>query len=172
MNIDLSEYKLIRPDSIEVKESIKTFYDIDVEDDHTFYIVGENDLILSHNCDGNSIASLLLNFFYRYWPDMFDRRMICKVETPLVVAEKKVKGKKVKTFFYTQKEYNDWSKKNNLKQYEIKYKKGLASLVADEYDDIINNPRLTLITKDDMAGESLETWFGKDSSPRKEQLLD
>jgi len=89
MNIDLSEYKLIRPDSIEVKESIKTFYDIDVEDDHTFYIVGENDLILSHNCDGNSIASLLLNFFYRYWPDMFDRRMICKVETPLVVAEKR-----------------------------------------------------------------------------------
>jgi len=78
----------------------------------------------------------------------------------------------VKTFFYTQKEYNDWSKKNNLKQYEIKYKKGLASLVADEYDDIINNPRLTLITKDDMAGESLETWFGKRFISKEEQLLD
>ena len=121
--------------------------------------------------DGNSIAGSLLNFFYKYWPDMFDRRMICKVETPIVVAESRVKSKKDKLFFYTQTEYNEWASKANLKQFEIKYKKGLAALVGDEYDDIINNPRLTLITKDDMAGDSLETWFGKSSSLRKDELL-
>ena len=102
---------------------------------------------------------------------MFDRRMICKVETPIVVAEPRGKGKKDKLLFYTQTEYNDWASKANLKQFEIKYKKGLAALVGDEYDDIINNPRLTLITKDDMAGDSLETWFGKSSSLRKDELL-
>jgi DNA gyrase/topoisomerase IV subunit B len=48
--------------------------------------------------DGNSIASLLLNFFHKYWPDMFDRRMIYKVETPIVVAIPKVKSKK--NYFY------------------------------------------------------------------------
>lgn len=121
--------------------------------------------------DGNSIAGSLLNFFYKYWPDMFDRRMVCKVETPIVVAEPKGKGKKDKLFFYTQTEYNNWAYNANLKQFEIKYKKGLAALVGDEYDDIINNPRLTLITKDDMAGDSLETWFGKSSAPRKDELL-
>ena len=51
--------------------------------------------------DGNSIAALLLNFFYKYWPDMFDRRMVYKVETPIVVAIPKVKSKK-KILFYTQ----------------------------------------------------------------------
>lgn len=121
--------------------------------------------------DGNSIAGSLLNFFYKYWPDMFDRRMICKVETPIVVAEPKTGRKKEKSFFYTQTEYNNWAKNANLKQFEIKYKKGLAALVGDEYDDIINNPRLTLITKDDMASNSLETWFGKSSSLRKDELL-
>ena len=120
--------------------------------------------------DGNSIAASLLNFFYKYWPDMFDRRMVCKVETPIVVAETRGRNKK-KLFFYTQTEYNDWSKSAKLKDYEIKYKKGLAALVGDEYDDIINNPRLTLITKDDVAGDSLETWFGKSSAPRKGELL-
>ena len=45
MNIDLSEYRLVRPDSIEYLEGIEKFYDIEVEDDHTFHIVGENDLI-------------------------------------------------------------------------------------------------------------------------------
>lgn len=170
MNIDLSEYKLVRPESIESIDGIKKFYDIEVEDDHTFHIVGENDLILSHNCDGNSIAGLLINFFYKYWPEMFDRKMIWKVETPIVVAIPKQKGKK-KISFYSQDEYDKWSEKNELKQWDIKYKKGLAALEDDEYGDIINNPKMTLITKDDMSSGSLDIWFGKNSDLRKIELL-
>ena len=120
--------------------------------------------------DGNSIAGLLLNFFYKYWPDMFERRMIYKVETPIVVAIPKVKSKK-KILFYTQTEYNVWSEKNDLKQFEIKYKKGLAALVDDEYQDIINSPKMTLITRDDMSEGSLDIWFGKNSDLRKTELL-
>lgn len=120
--------------------------------------------------DGNAISALLINFFYKYWPDMFDRKMIYKVETPIVVAIPKTKGKK-KVLFYTQSEYNQWVEENDLKQFEIKYKKGLAALVDDEYDDIINRPRLTLITKDDASKSSLETWFGKNSELRKNELL-
>jgi DNA topoisomerase-2 len=120
--------------------------------------------------DGNSIAGLLINFFYKYWPDMFERKMIYKVETPIVVAIPKSKTKK-KILFYTQTEYNEWESKNDIKQYEIKYKKGLAALVDDEYQDIINSPRMTLITKDDMSKGSLDIWFGKNSDLRKTELL-
>ena len=120
--------------------------------------------------DGNSIAGLLLNFFYKYWPDMFDRRMVYKVETPIVVAVPKAKTKK-KVLFYSQTEYNDWASKNDLKNYEIKYKKGLAALVDDEYQDIINSPRMTLITKDELSEGSLDIWFGKNSDLRKTELL-
>jgi len=120
--------------------------------------------------DGNAISALLINFFYKYWPDMFECKMIYKVETPIVVAIPKAKTKK-KVLFYTQSEYNEWSEQNDLKQFEIKYKKGLAALVDDEYDDIINRPRLTLITKDEASKGSLETWFGKSSDLRKNELL-
>ena len=120
--------------------------------------------------DGNSIAGLLINFFHKYWPDMFERKMIWKVETPIVVAIPKSKTKK-KVLFYTQTEYNDWEKKNDIKQWEIKYKKGLAALVDDEYHDIINSPRMTMITKDDMSKGSLDIWFGKNSDLRKVELL-
>jgi len=121
--------------------------------------------------DGNSIAALLINFFYKFWPEVFDRKMLYKVETPIVVAIPKT-GKKEKILFYRQEEYDNWEKKTDLKKYEIKYKKGLAALVGDEYDNIINKPRLTLIEKDETSGETLETWFGKDSAPRKEILLE
>ena len=120
--------------------------------------------------DGNSISGLLINFFYKYWPDMFERRMIYKVETPIVVATPKDKKKK-KALFYTQSEYNDWESKTDLKGWDVSYKKGLAALVDDEYDDIINNPKLTLITKDDVSETSLDVWFGKNSDLRKTELL-
>lgn len=164
------EYKLVSPESIRKIDGIKKFIDIEVENDNTFYIVGENDLILSHNCDGNAIAGLLINLFHKYWPEMFDNKMIYKVETPIVVAESK-KGKN-KLFFYNQTEYDKWISENEAKLYNIEYKKGLAALVDDEYKDIISNPKLTLITKDDLSKDSLDIWFGKNSELRKNELLD
>jgi len=120
--------------------------------------------------DGNSISALLINFFYKYWPEVFDRGMIYKVETPIVVAVPKAKKVK-KILFYTQTEYNDWADKADMKQYEIKYKKGLAALVDDEYQDIINSPRMTKISKDDISTEYLDIWFGKNADLRKTELL-
>jgi DNA topoisomerase-2 len=120
--------------------------------------------------DGNSISALLINFFYKYWPEIFDRGMIYKVETPIVVAVPKAKKAK-KILFYTQTEYNDWADKADMKQYEIKYKKGLAALVDDEYQDIINNPRMTKISKDEISTEYLDIWFGKNADLRKTELL-
>ena len=120
--------------------------------------------------DGNSISALLINFFYKYWPEVFDRGMIYKVETPIVVAVPKAKKAK-KILFYTQTEYNDWADRADMKQYEIKYKKGLAALVDDEYQDIINSPRMTKISKDDISTEYLDIWFGKNSDLRKVELL-
>jgi DNA topoisomerase-2 len=127
-------------------------------------------LYVDADVDGNSIAGLLLNFFNKYWPELFERNMVYKVETPIVVAISK-KDKKKKILFYTQNEYNLWTQTNDLKSWDIKYKKGLAALVDDEYDEIINKPKLTKITKDDLSDDYLEIWFGKNSELRKNQIL-
>lgn len=119
--------------------------------------------------DGSSIAALLINFLYKYWPEMFENNMIYHVETPIVVV-KNIKTKK-KTSFYTQQEYTEWLDKITPKDWEIKYKKGLAALVDDEYKEIINNPRLTLIKKDDQSSKYLNIWFGKESDLRKIEML-
>ena len=129
-------------------------------------------LILSDaDVDGNSISALLINFFNKYWPSLFDRKMIYKVETPIVVATN-IKDKKKKLMFYSQSEYNSWVIDVNPKLWEIKYKKGLSALVDDEYNEIINNPKLTLITKDDLSNKNLEIWFGKNSELRKDKIIE
>lgn len=118
--------------------------------------------------DGSSIVGLLINFLYKFWPELFEYKMVYKVETPIIVCQHKSK-KKIP--FYTIQEYEDWNKKINIKEWEVKYKKGLAALVDDEYKEIIHNPRLTMIKKDDMSSESLNIWFGKESDLRKIELL-
>lgn len=119
--------------------------------------------------DGDSITALLLNFFNKYWPDLFEKRMIYKVQTPLLSAYNKKSKKKL--LFYTQSEYEKWMPSVDINQWEIKYKKGLAALVDDEYHEIINDPKLTLITKDDLSDKYLDIWFGNLASLRKDQIL-
>jgi DNA topoisomerase-2 len=118
--------------------------------------------------DGDAIASLLINFLDKFWPELFDQDRIYKVLTPLVVAKK---GKEI-LYFYSNDEYNTWeSKIGNIKQWDIEYKKGLASLEDYEYEEIIKNPRLIKIKNDKFYRESLKDWFGGDSAPRKVKLL-
>jgi DNA gyrase/topoisomerase IV subunit B len=119
--------------------------------------------------DGSSIVALLINFMYKYWPELFDKEMIFKAETPIVVV-KNIKNKK-KTSFYKQDDYNKWLVQIKPKEWEIEYKKGLAALLDDEYAEIINNPILTKIKSDETSKTQLNVWFGKESELRKNEML-
>jgi DNA topoisomerase II len=118
--------------------------------------------------DGNSISGLLINFFATYWPEMLELGMICKVDTPLLVARK---GKQILSF-YTDEEYNTWKDKTrDLKSWDIEYKKGLAALENDEYKEIIKNPNVYVFTPDDLYENTLSAWFGDESAPRKDKIM-
>ncbi len=118
--------------------------------------------------DGDSIAGLLINFFGKYWPELFEKNIICRVTTPLVVCKK---GKE-KKWFYTNNEYEAW--RNTQKSHDdwsIEYKKGLAALENDEYREIIQNPNYFVLDKGKNFQGILETWFAGDSMPRKIKIL-
>jgi len=117
--------------------------------------------------DGNSIAALLINFFNRFWPELFDQGRVYKVMTPLVVAKK---GKESLSF-YTNEEFEEWMTKTKSSSWDIEYKKGLAALENAEYEQIIMNPKLVQLKNDKDYKESLNAWFGADSAPRKERIL-
>lgn len=118
--------------------------------------------------DGDSIAGLLINFFGRYWPEMFTQDRICRVMTPLVVVKKKDE----KQWFYTSAEFEEWqSKQKDISKWDIAYKKGLAALEDDEYREIIQNPNMFSIQFGNDYKDTLDAWFGSDPMPRKEKIL-
>ena len=117
--------------------------------------------------DGDAICALLINFFYKYWPELFEQGKIYRVMTPIVVATKAKKS----INFYSQDEYKEWSSLNDIKGWKTSYKKGLASLNDSEYKEIIKNPNLMELKLDKTSKLELDSWFGRNSEPRKERLL-
>jgi DNA topoisomerase-2 len=117
--------------------------------------------------DGDAIAALLINFFAKFWPELFTENRIFRIMTPIVVAQK---GKQTMSF-YTNGDYHKWFNEIDPKPWSIEYKKGLASLEDVEYNDIIRNPNTLLISSDKLFKQTLSEWFGGDSAPRKAKLL-
>lgn len=116
--------------------------------------------------DGDSICSLLILFFYKYWPELFKQGKIYRAVSPIIKA-KNINTKEL-SYFYTVQEYNTACKNE---QYEIiDYNKGLGSLEKDEYKKALET--LIKIEFDDKSEESLEIAFGKDTQKRKDWLLE
>lgn len=120
--------------------------------------------------DGDAIACLLMNFFAKFWPKMFEWKMIERVITPLIVAKKKDS----KLWFYTNSEFEDWKKTiSDLTKWDISYKKGLAALETPEYKEIIQNPKSLILIPDENESltKTFNVWFGSDSNLRKERII-
>lgn len=123
-------------------------------------------ILTDQDKDGDSICGLLINFFYTYWKELFDMGVIYRNETPLVVA----KSKKDKLLFYNMTEYKAWEAKNDATKWDISYKKGLAALENEEYEEILANPKMVKINPDERSKEILKIWFDEDAEPRKIEL--
>jgi DNA gyrase/topoisomerase IV subunit B len=125
----------------------------------------ENVTILTDaDVDGNHIASLLIAFFYRFWPEMVDEGRVSITRTPILISSN---GKDEK-WFYEYSEANKF-KASCSQNYSHRYIKGLASHTEEEYSRIINEPKLDVIAVDDPS--KFEIMFGKDASLRKEWLV-
>jgi DNA topoisomerase-2 len=120
--------------------------------------------------DGDSITGLLVNFFGRYWPELFEEKRILRVMTPLVVAKKA--GTTVP--FYRNEDFEKWLSEQGpkeIKKWDIAYKKGLAALEDAEYKEIIQNPKMFAIVPGEDFRGVLDCWFAGNVKLRKEKIL-
>lgn len=114
--------------------------------------------------DGDKIAALLLLFFNN-WPELFEKNIVCRNISPIVISRK---GKDCQKF-YTMEEFKEAEKK--LKGYSHKYVKGLGGLSDNETKEMYHNPKFLYFKKDEVADSMFRKWFSKgDSETRKEML--
>ena len=116
--------------------------------------------------DGSHIAGLLMLFF-NHFPELFEQKMVCRLISPFIVANKGKRG--TKSFesipFNSLEEFKAMEKK--LKGYEIKHVKGLGTLNKEESKEMYKNPVYHYFTKDEAADLVFKKWFAKDADGAK-----
>ena len=114
--------------------------------------------------DGDKIAALLLLFFNN-WPELFEKNIVCRNISPIVISRK---GKDCQKF-YTMEEFKEVEKK--LKGYTHKYVKGLGGLSDKESKEMYQDPKFLYFKKDEAVDSMFRKWFNKsDSNVRKDML--
>ena len=87
--------------------------------------------------DGSHIKGLIINFIHAFWPSLikFDSFISCII-TPIVKVSH---GKEIKSF-YNQQDFLKWKDSaNNVKNWHIKYYKGLGTSTAAEAKEYFTN---------------------------------
>lgn len=120
--------------------------------------------------DGKNITALLVNFFYKYWPELFQnpkRPFLYEFLTPLIILRK---GKQRKYIY--QDEYDKFqSEIDKYKGWEIIRAKGLARLTQEDWKYSLDNPRVYPIIDDGQLKDILTLIFdGSNADLRKEWL--
>ena len=114
--------------------------------------------------DGDKIAALLLLFFNN-WPELFEKNIVCRNISPIIISRK---GKDCKKF-YTMEEFKNEEKK--LKGYTHKYVKGLGGLSDKESKEMYQDPKFLYFKRDEAADSMLRKWFNKGESDVRKDML-
>lgn len=119
--------------------------------------------------DGGHINTLLTNFFYNFWPELFEKGAIQIAKAPLfeIITDKE------KLYAETESELEK-IKKTNAKVKEIQRNKGLGEMSPEAWRHVLARGEYTKIMAADVskAKEMLNICFGKDTNLRKDLLID
>ena len=114
--------------------------------------------------DGHHIAGLLISFFNK-WPELFEKGIVVRSISPIIVAKK---GKIIKNF-YSMDEYKREAAKMKS-GWTFKFTKGLGGLNNQESKEMYQRPHFQVFKKDELSDSMMKKWFRADSDTRKELL--
>lgn len=111
--------------------------------------------------DGYGIRALLLNAFYKFWPELFELNVIHLLKTPII----KIKWKKETLSFYDMESFYKWKSSHPDDKYESKYFKGLGTSSSAEWKDYLSNleTNLELIKSEGIEDEIFKLHFSKEA---------
>jgi DNA gyrase/topoisomerase IV subunit B len=117
--------------------------------------------------DGKNITALIVNFFYQFWPELFDPRepFIYVFDTPFIIAGKG----KIKKYWYNEN-YADFNAEE-YKGWDITRAKGLAGLQEEDWEYVLANPKVRPIYDDGKLKDVLDLLFHADKAEERRNWI-
>ena len=119
--------------------------------------------------DGSHIKGLGLNLFESLWNSLVKiPDFIGYMNTPILKAKN---GNQVKEF-YNEGEFNEWKKTNSLKNWSIKYYKGLGTSTSKEFKEYFQHKKIVSFSSTGEGSSSkIDMIFNKKRSDDRKQWL-
>ena len=119
--------------------------------------------------DGSHIKGLGLNLFESLWNSLVKiPDFIGYMNTPILKAKN---GNQVKEF-YNEGEFNEWKKTNSLKNWSIKYYKGLGTSTSKEFKEYFQHKKIVSFNSTGEGSSSkIDMIFNKKRSDDRKQWL-
>lgn len=97
-------------------------------------------VLSDQDLDGFHVSSLVMSFFAKYWPELFELGVIYRMNTPLYVAST---GKGELHEFFTEEDYINWAAK--APKHKAEYYKGLGGFDTDMFERFLENREKYLV---------------------------
>lgn len=111
--------------------------------------------------DGHHISSLIINFIWKWFPNVIRNGKLMILKSPLVRVGQGTKRR----YFYSKDEFNRTIK--NKKSEDVRYLKGLGSMNSQDWEWVYRNMNLVKIVADKKANKSLQIAMGENVEERK-----
>ena len=117
--------------------------------------------------DGKNITALLVNFLYRFWPELFEGEFVFKFSTPFIIANK---GKQTK-YVYADGYEDFQANLGKWKGWNITRAKGLGALEKPDWEHALAKPALVPIVDDGNLKETLDLIFNPTRADDRKEWL-
>lgn len=124
-------------------------------------------VIISTDADPDGlghIASLIINLFYKWFPNVIRQGKLYILQTPLLSVDENRKTR----YFYSMKEFESYTR--TRKPSNVRYLKGLGSLSRADWEIVFADMRLFRIAEDGKSPKMIEMAFGTNAALRKKWL--
>jgi DNA topoisomerase-2 len=173
--INVSAAPLSKVKENEEFENIRLILGLKYGEDADLNSLNFGKVIIASDADefGHSIAGLILNMFYRLWPNLVKAGRIYRLVTPVAI----VQHKKEQLEFFTLHDFEEWRKKNESAKYTYKFLKGLGSsppALWKKYMTNLDNYLVQFTLQDAQDAATMDLCFLKDadSADKRKVWLD
>lgn len=120
--------------------------------------------------DGGHINTLLTNFFFSFWPELFEKNAIQVAKAPLF----EVHTDQGIQYMESDEQLEELKENKKIRIKEIYRNKGLGEMSPEAWKYVMSRDEYTVVKIEDVkeAKQTLEICFGKDTNLRKDLLID
>ncbi len=156
-------------------KDVMNILEIDVtKDSHDISIAFDKVIIATdQDLDGIHLSSMLIGWFKRFAPNLFNEGKVCKLQTPLIII--KDNKDNIKEYFFDINSFKKWEEKNPNSKLKIIYQKGLGSIEREDINWLLSQNGgleqfLYELREDKDAFKNIDLWLTGESEQRKEKL--